>query len=581
MSGIGRIVRGLIVSSTLLAGCSGSIDGDGASSNPDGTPRSPGTGGMPGTGGGGAGALPKNPDGTPVAPPSNLIPTQGTCSGALPTRVTRLADRHLANAIRDLLDLAAAPRIQTGVGALEEFLPNKPAAVNGSVALSLRDAVELAASEATAAGKPAIRCTTAEGDCARTFIDQFAGRAFRRMTTADERDKLFSIYTAGKASDGTHAGGIRLVIEAVLQSPSFLYLSELGTAAGKRRKLTPFELASKVSFFLRDSVPDEALWMAAQSGKLATPEGLSAEIDRLMKLPAVKANIGKMIQRLVQLDRIFDISKATTVKEFTPALKMSMYQETERFIDDVLWTGGGKLSDLLTSRKGFVDKTLAPIYGLKPPTASGMTEVLLPADQRAGILTQASVLTTEALPDESSVVHRGVFIVRELLCFNPPPPQADDLTQGEALKKAEPTERGRSERRMAIARCSGCHSFFDPLGIAFENYDTLGRYRTTIATAGGAVPVNASWTFDLHDVQGPVANGVELSKKLAASKAVRDCMVRQFTSYAVGQRLDDDQACAAADISKKFEASDGSMVELVRAVANWNGLSDRVEGVSP
>jgi hypothetical protein len=205
---------------------------------------------------------------------------------------------------------------------------------------------------------------------------------------------------------------------------------------------------------------------------------------------------------------------------------------------------------------------------------------MLPEDQRAGILTQASLMAVEAFPNESSVVHRGVFTVRELLCFNPPPPSADDLERGEALKKSEPTERARAEKRAQSTRCAGCHAFFDPLGVSFEHYDTIGRYRTKIKTATGDVPVDASAEPNIRDVTGKVANAVELSKRLADSPAVRSCLAQQFASYAIGERLDDEESCTAAPVEGAFAAADGDFLQLVRSVATWDGLRTRREGGS-
>jgi hypothetical protein len=586
----GRFTPGLALAGLLWgAACTGDAasirePGDeprgAAGDNGGGGSPVPGAGGAgqpgvtpPGPGGGGSGPGPGTIGGPTAATPG------GACNTAVSRRVTRLRDRHIANAIRDLLALEKTPEVSTGAAGTEEFLPNKAAVMTGAVAVKLGDVVGAAAAEATATGKPAVRCTGAEADCARTFIDRFASRAFRRPVAAEEREKLLGVYRTGTSAYGGHAGGLRLVIEAVLQSPSFLYQTELGGAAsGGRVRLTPFEVANKLSFFLRDSIPDDELWKAAEEGKLATAEGIGAEVDRMLKLPQVKANVSKMLSRLFQLDRMENVNKAPSIREFTPALAQAMLGETERFIDDVMWKGKPTLGELLSSRKSFIDRTLAPIYGVKAPTTSGFVETMLPATERAGILTQASLLTIEATPDDSSVVHRGVFLVREMLCFHPPPPSADDIAQGEALAKVEPTERGRAEKRMSIPRCQGCHAFFDPLGVAFENYDTLGRWRTRIKTPTGDVPVDASWTFDLEDIKGRVANGLELSKKLAESATVRSCMVRQFASYALGQRLGDEEMCTVQKALSAFESSGGDLLQLIKAVAAWDGLRERKEG---
>jgi hypothetical protein len=471
--------------------------------------------------------------------------------------------------------------LQTSSSSTELFLLNKPAPVNGSVALSLRDLAEKVSGDATATGKPAVQCTGDEPTCAGQFIDRFASRAFRRPVTDAERTKLLAVYTSGRDNYGGHAGGIRLIIEAVLQAPSFLYLSELGDTSTERRDLTAYELAAKISMFLRDSLPDDALWLAAQQGRLSTPEQIAGQVSRLLSTDEVKANITKIYTRLFDLDRLSSVSKAPEITDFTPALAASMTEGTKRFIEATLWSRGGTFSQLMTSRDAFVDTALAKIYGVAAPSPNGFGAVSVPETQRAGILTDPSLMTMHALPNESSVVHRGVFIMRQMLCFQPAPPQASFLQQGEAIKMAEPTERGRSDKRRAMSPCSSCHGIFDPFGIAFENYDTLGRYRTTITTPTGDVPVDASWDFNIYDIKGKVNNAVELAQKLSDSAAVRECMSRQLASYAFGERLSEEESCTVADISQKFAESGGNLVDLIGKVAAWPGLRTRTTGGAP
>jgi len=455
--------------------------------------------------------------------------------------------------------------------------------VSGAVALELRDVAEQAAADATAEGRPAIAC--AGGDepaCAREFIDRFASRAFQGPIDDETRGSLLGLYDVGTQTYGGHAGGIRVVIEGVLQAPSFLYLRELGTTDGSGRvRLTPYEVANKLSLFLRDALPDDALWAAAESGELMTEAGLQAEAERLLAQPEVQSNVTAMFRRLFQLDRIHEISKAPTITDFTPELIESMVRETDRFLDETIWNGPGTLSALLTSRTSYVDERMAQHYGLPHPGGDALVEVELPEGERAGILTQPSVMTIEALPDQSSVVHRGVFIARELLCFHPPAPMASDLMQGQAFKDQEPTERGRAGLRAMNTRCRGCHGFFDPIGLAFEHYDTLGRFRTEIATPEGAVPVDATSELNIADVSGPIDGAVELADLLAGSDSVRACMARQLASYAFGARIADEQACTVEPLVEAFEQSGGELRALVQAVTSWEGLQWRSPGEQP
>jgi len=337
-----------------------------------------------GSGGGGAAS-----GGT--TDPQNWAPVVA-CEPTLPVKVTRLSDRHLAHALRDLLGLAAPPPLSTSSSSSEQFLPNKAAAVDGAVATKLRDLAERLALEVTTPGHAYASCGTDEPTCANAFIRDFGARAFRRPLQEAEVTELTSVYGVGRSSYGQHVGGIRLVIEGLLQPPSFLYQTELGSGTAQPR-LTQPELAAKLSFFLRDGLPDSALRDAASAGQLETQQQVLQHVDRLLGTDEVKWNVSKMFVRLFDLERLQLTNKAKTVTEFSPELVDSMAEETRLFIDATLWQRGAKLSELLASRETFVDARLAAIYGVPAPAASGFSPVTLNAAQRAGILTHPSVMT--------------------------------------------------------------------------------------------------------------------------------------------------------------------------------------------
>jgi hypothetical protein len=204
--------------------------------------------------------------------------------------------------------------------------------------------------------------------------------------------------------------------------------------------------------------------------------------------------------------------------------------------------------------------------------------VTLPADQRAGILTRAGLMALESTADESSVIHRGLLVTRNLLCTTPPPPSAENVAEGEVINGMYETERERMMARKQNATCSACHSLFDPLGVTFEHYDRVGRYRTEIETSAGPVPVDASWDIALVDIDAQVTNAVELSEELAGSRAVHQCVTEQVVSYALGRSLGAADRCTASELVEEFEASGGELEGLIRAVAAWPGLRARKGG---
>jgi Protein of unknown function (DUF1592)/Protein of unknown function (DUF1588)/Protein of unknown function (DUF1595)/Protein of unknown function (DUF1585) len=521
----------------------------------------------------------KDPGQQPSAPvgpqPGEPWSAPTPCKPVSTQRVSRLSDGHFTNSIRDLLAVAK-PSFETGALDSESFLPAEASVVTPNVALKLQELAETVAKSATAPGSALVNCAGDQVTCAKTFISSFGARAFRRPLTSAEETALLKVYTDGRDIDGTHNGGISLVIEAVLQAPSMLYLSELGTPIGAEAfELTTHEVASKLSYFLRNSIPDDALWAAAQDGSLASPEVLRTHVDRLLATPEVQKNLTEVLSRFFGLASLSRVQKGPRIVGFSPAVAQSMYEESSALINDVLWNQNGTLSDLLTSRSAQIDARLAPLYGLSIAPEEGKTKVELPAKERAGILTRLGLLTVKASPDETSVVYRGLMAGRGLLCYDPGHPTAMQLEQGEVIRKTTKTERGRAEARAAIPSCRGCHSAFDPMGIAFENYDTVGRFRTTQSVDGQTIPIDPSGVVDIGDVTGPFASALELNDKISRSRAVRWCMTQQLTSYALGARLDEAHACTAGDLAQRFEQNGGNLRVLLKDIASWSGIRSR------
>jgi hypothetical protein len=525
------------------------------------------TGGKPGAGTGGAAIV----GGTDGELGSAGWSPLSACAPVLEQRVTRLSDGHIAHAIADLLGIAA-PELETGALSEAAFIPGKAATVNGAAASKLQDIAEKAAQLATASGSSWASCGGNEQDCAAALLDDFAARAYRRPLSAQERTELLAVFKAGRDADANYAGGVSLVIETVLQSPNFLYFGELGSPVGETFRLSGYEVATKLAFLLRDSLPDAGLWQAARSGALETEAGVAAEVDRLLAEPAVRQNLSRMFARLFQLDVISTLERPQLAE--WPGLAQDMHREATRFVNDVLWQGGGTLAELLTSRKAELSPALAAFYGVAAGPGQAAVALTLP-ENRSGILTRAGVMAAKADTRQTSVVYRGLQVARGLLCVETPPPPASIVAQIEASKAEVVTERARSEKRQTTPPCSGCHASFDPFGVTFEHYDSLGRYRDTIPMPTGDVPVDSAWDIQIADIHGSVKDAVELSQRLSESKAARECMSRQIASYAIGEKLTSEQACTVAALAQRFEASGGDLRGLIKDVALWPALRSR------
>lgn len=490
-----------------------------------------------------------------------------------PQSFALIAPRHYANAVSDLLGIDAFPAPRNTGGSTVSFFANSTERLSTVLAFELKTLAEDAGARAKANAATLAPCSGEARSCAARFIGEFGRRAFRRPLDAGQAEALLAVYDVGVAQDGSHAGGIGLVVEAVLQSPSFLYRRELGEASADSQQLDAFELATMLSFFLTDTIPDDQLLDAAAAGDLDRDDTLATQVERLANSPRGKAAMAAMVLRLFEAPRLDSAERNDAA--YTPELRASMAEETRRFVNDVLFERGGSLTELLTSRRSFVDARLATHYGVTYPAgASGFVETWLPDDERAGLLTHASWLTAFADIEETSVVKRGLFMARELLCeVIPAPPEGVVERTAETLS-ALPDERSRAEYRKGDGLCGACHTSIDAYGVLFEAYDKVGRYRTELH----GEPVDTSWEVLTPESIAGTANAlVPVLDKLARTPEVRACVATRVASYAFGRPLTAREACTLGEISGGFAARD-DLTALVREIATWSGLRVRKSG---
>jgi hypothetical protein len=414
---------------------------------------------------------------------------------------------------------------------------------------------------------------TSGATCVRGFVERFGRRAYRRPLTADEVTRLLSLYdTARTASD--EQTGVRGVVAAVLASPNFLFRPEFGTTgstiAGAQRS-TPFELAGRLSSLLWASVPDDTLLDAAKNGTLATREQVATQARRMLADPKARVAIAAFYDQWLGLAALDATTKdAAVYPAFDDGLRNAMREETRRFVANVLWDGDAKLSTLLTATYSFVNAPLAALYGVKGPSdAATYARVTLDPQQRAGVLTQASMLAAFARPDESSPVKRGKWVRVRMLCQDLPDPPAN-VPQLPPLE-ANVSNRERFAMHTNNPACSGCHHLIDGLGFGLERYDGIGRIRTM----SQGVAINSSGQVtDTLDIDGAFNGGPELAARLAGSAQVLDCAPTQWLRYAMGRREGADDACSLKAVRDAFVASNGNlrdlMVALTQTDAFWN-----------
>jgi hypothetical protein len=475
----------------------------------------------------------------PVGPYAPVAADVGTAVGR---GLRRLSRREYNNVVHDLLGDTSAPASQFG---LEVYINGFD---NGSDGLTVQatdvDAFQSAAEQLAATAvqqnlsglvqgcDPA----TDESACVETFLATFPKRAYRRLPTSTETDRLRAVYQAGAASGG-FAGGIQLMLEAILQSPAFLYREELGAPDASLPpgvvRLSPHEVASEISFLITGSMPDDVLTAAADQGALATPDDYAREAARLLASPQAHPALRAFLHQWMATDQLSSLSKDTTVyPSFDSSMAASMAGELDRFFDQVLWSGGGSLGELFTSSSSFVDPTLAGLYGITPP-GPDFAPVVLDPTLRQGVLTRPGFLAVHSDTDSSGPVPRGVFVLDALLCAppSPPPPNVPAPPPASAAAASHQTTRQRFIAHLSEDFCKSCHTVIDGVGFGFEQFDGIGAFRTV----ENGSPVDASGTLVGTDVDGPFVGASELAAKLAKSAEAFACFEKQFYRYAMGR----------------------------------------------
>ncbi len=554
---------------------SGAADTTSTSSAPDGT-----TGSGTGTTGSGTGETEFDP--TPVAD------CVGSTVGAS-KRLVRLTFNQLAASVRSLFGDSLAAQVQTAfeIGSLSDRdFPPLSSPREGS--LFIDSVWQSSDAIAQAVGKYVLdnfatvtACTdTPTADCATQYVSSLAERAFRRPLEQREQARLLQVFTEAQAAGGTVQEATQYSVYAIMQSPHYLYRTEFGSAPYTQETLAPYELASALSYFLTDAPPDQGLIQAASSGQLSTQDQMRAQAERLLATPTARENLQAAVFAYFEIPALDSVViDPTFAPEFTSGLRNSMYRESQLFLDNALWNG--PVGDVLTSRTTFVNESLASLYGVaypppgSTPDADGFAMTELP-DTRAGLLSNAGFLTARSRPDVASVVGRGILVNATILCADiPPVPEnlADTIANVSAML-AGASEREKSEYRTSTVPCNGCHSNFDPYGLALDNFDVIGKYRTADSQNR---PISAQVTLP----DGTVTNTLpELANHVAVSGQFASCMAKHFIDYSLAEVSQDikTDSCAVKAVMDKFNTTSQTFTDLVREIAASSTMAVRAPG---
>lgn len=424
--------------------------------------------------------------------------------------------------------------------------------------------------------------------CAATFIETFGRRAFRRPVTEAEVDELLAVYESAFTiyADGTdpvrdgYREGIRMVIESMLQSPAFLYRVELGEglepvdAEKGIMPLTSLEMASRLSYFLWGSAPDEELLQIAEADKLLTKEQIALQARRMLDHDNAREAVAVFHRQWLDYDRVGNVTKdPERYPEWSPAIAELMKEEMRVFVETVIFDGSGDFTTMMTAPYTYADQDLAAFYGR---TASGedFEQVTFPDSEHAGILSMGALLSYYAHTNQTSPVHRGKLVREQFLCDLLEPPPADVMFE---VPEPSPdsTARERFSEHSENSKCKGCHVLMDPLGFGFENYDTLGRFRTK---EDNGLPIDASGEIIDSDVDGRFVGVADLAQRLASSEEVKACYAKMWFRFAYGRIEKKEDACSLQDASSMFEQSGGNVKELLVALTQTDAFLYRLAG---
>ncbi|MDC0676744.1 DUF1592 domain-containing protein [Sorangium atrum] len=533
MTGLPRSRRalgaGLCVTALLLAGCTGSLgDSDG--------------------GGGPA------PDGSD--PPTGGVARGIDMPGAPQFhRFVRLTNSQWARSVQVVLNLADPSSLSDGfekpVSGITDFTNNEHLlSVNQRSWSDYQSAAEALAEEVTDSDAALARVYPDKDETG--FIETVGRRAYRRPLTDDEIARYSELFETGAAMSGTKstfAKGAQLVIRTMLQSPHFLYRTELGE---DRKPLDGYEIAAKLSLWLRDAAPSDELLDEAPT--LTTPEAIAAVAKTMLEEPTAVKGMRYFHSELLHFDRYATISKLG-VPSYNESLNAE-YEESAYLFFDKIFTEGLGVKEILTSTKGFVGPGMASLYGLAP-SGSRMVEQDLGPD-RVGFFSQLPYLTLNALNDESDSIHRGVSINLDMLCapLGAPAPN---------IPPVPPLEPGQTNRQRITRLTSGCggtchNQLINPVGFAFEHFDGMGQYRDE---ENGGLPIDSSGVYAFSEGTKSFGDAGELMHYMAEGEQAHLCYAKKLASFALQRDVVPSDLPLVETLAEVSRGASGSVKEIM------------------
>ncbi|XYH93786.1 DUF1592 domain-containing protein [Sorangium sp. So ce1128] len=534
---------GLCVTALLLAGCTGSL-GDPEGSGP-----------VPGGSDSATGGVARGID-MPGKPRYH--------------RFVRLTNSQWASSVQVVLNLAASSSLSDAfekpVTGITDFTNNELLlSVNQRSWSDYQSAAEALAEEVTASD--AALAKVYPGTDAAGFIKTVGRRAYRRPLTDAEVAKYTALFETGTAMSGTKstfAKGAQLVIRTMLQSPHFLYRTELGE---DRKPLNGYEIAAKLSLWLRNAAPNDELLDKAPT--LTTPEAIAAVAASMLEEPAAVKRMRYFHGELLHFDRYATISKLG-VQNYNESLNAE-YEESAYLFFEKIFTEGLGVKDILTSTKGFVGPGMASLYGLAPSGRGFVERDLGP--KRVGFFSQLPYLTLNALNEESDSIHRGVSINLDMLCAPLGSPSPD-------IPPVPPLAPGQTNREritQLTSSCGGsCHNaLINPVGFAFEHFDGMGQYRDE---ENGGLPVDSSGVYSFSEGAKSFADAGELMHHIAEGEQAHLCYAKKLASFALQRAVIPSDLPLVETLAEVSRGASGSVKEMMLELVKNEAFRTRVGG---
>lgn len=491
-------------------------------------------------------------------------------------RIRILLGRQYINAVSDLLGPGAAnvasPRADVTLNGFDAIGAAQISLTDADIDAYESSAVAIAAVAASnpATLAPYLSCTPTEPAdlaCLRSFVAEFGFMAWRRPLDESELGRWTEIGVSAATDFGSFEKGLEFVIAGMLQSPNFIYQVEIGAATddgSNQRKLSGYELATRMSFFLLDTTPSRALLEAGGAGGLDDAANVRAWAQQLILDPRSRAAFDNYFEEVLHLRTLAEIAKDPgTYPGWSPYLADSMKVETIALIDDVVWIEDGDFRDILDAEYTFVNQALADHYGVTYPGPTGFVKVPVPAgEKRGGIFGHAALLSVLSHVSSTSPTVRGKFVQERMLCVSIPPPPPGVVTDLPSVEQAK-TMRERLALHQEEPICSSCHSVMDPIGFGLENYDGVGIYRTL----DNGAPIDA-----VSEVDGVAFEGaLQLGQVLREREQFSWCSVLNLYRHATGHVEAAGEVYQLRDVSDAFIAADhrlqDAFVELVSSRA--------------